>query len=136
MHNTTDGFVAIAAAPGYWINQKGEIRGKKGKLLKPLKGFLGFKMVIFTISGEGQIRRKTGYIHRLLAEAFIPKPDEDKVYVVVHLNGISDDNRIENLAWKDKAEHFAESRAKAAKTIRNRIEARNNENQNKCRLLT
>lgn len=126
MHNTTDEFVAIKGAPGYRINRKGEIKGKRGKILKPLNGFLGFKMVIFTISGEGKTQRKTGYIHRLLAEAFIPKPDENKVYVVIHLNGTTDDNRIENLAWMDKAEHFAASRAKGAETIKNRIEAREN----------
>lgn len=126
MHNTADDFIAIEAAPGYWISQKGEIKGKQGKILKHLNGFLGFKMVIFTISGDGQVRRRTGYIHRLLAEAFIPRPDDNKVYVVIHLNGTTDDNRIENLAWMEKAERFAMNRAKAAETIRCRMEEKAN----------
>ena len=40
---------------------------------------------------------KTFYIHRLLAEAFIPNP-ENKLYVD-HINTITYDNRLENLRW-------------------------------------
>lgn len=42
-------------------------------------------------------KRKDLYIHRLVAQYFIPNP-ENKKYVN-HKNCIRDDNRVENLEW-------------------------------------
>ena len=40
---------------------------------------------------------KEPYIHRLIAQTFLPNPDN--LPLVRHLNDIKDDNRVENLAW-------------------------------------
>ena len=42
-------------------------------------------------------KRMDLYIHRVVANTFIPNPDNKKY--VNHLNCIRDDNRVENLTW-------------------------------------
>lgn len=48
-------------------------------------------------------KNHSGRIHRLMAEAFIPNPDN--LPIVGHKNNIKDDNRIENLYWTTTSEN-------------------------------
>jgi hypothetical protein len=45
------------------------------------------------------------YVHRLMAEAFLPKPSP-KHTDVRHINGVKTDNRLENIEWVTRSENM------------------------------
>lgn len=47
--------------------------------------------------------KKSVFLHRIIAEAFIPNPDN--LPMINHINGIKTDNRIENLEWVSASEN-------------------------------
>lgn len=92
--------------PDYQISDDGKVKSlKHGKemILSSVNDGRGYLIVSLSKDGKNAIKR----IHRLVAEAFIPNPDN--LPVVRHLNDISNDNRIENLAWGTDKDNIADS---------------------------
>ena len=79
----------------------GRIRKVPGKILKTSNGTAGHRL----ISVGARPNRITAQVHRLVIFAFVgPEPFEGAE--VRHLNGIPDDNRLENLKWGTRSENL------------------------------
>lgn len=84
----------------YDINELGEIYSHKtNKILTGTIYNTGYKMVRLTIEGK-----KKGYaIHRLVAQTFIPNPDN--LPVVNHKDGNKLNNHMNNLEWVSQSKN-------------------------------
>lgn len=90
----------ISAAPGYEISDRGSIRNRKGKMLRPGRTPSGYLAYSFTTGPKQSVTLR---VHRVVAEAFIPNP-ENKAFVD-HIDGQRDNNLAPNLMWVTPSEN-------------------------------
>ena len=97
----------IKGSQDHWIDIDGSVyaydtRKKRKRLIKKaLQKVQGY--IYCTIVYKEYPYRRSKRVHRLVAEAFIPNPNNYNI--VGHRNNIKDDNRIENLYWTTISEN-------------------------------
>ena len=75
--------------------------------LKPTPTNGGYRRVTLYKNEGGKTTRKSFMVHRLVAMAFIPNPQNKPQ--VNHINGNKSDNRVENLEWCTATENMIHS---------------------------
>jgi hypothetical protein len=96
---------SIVRLPGYEVSNIGNVRSSKGtqeRLLKQATASSGYKLVCLFVDGK----RITSYVHRLVAEAFIPAEKINiKLGLVNHKDRNKTNNVLENLEWVSPVEN-------------------------------
>lgn len=104
----------------YIVYENGKIFSKKrGIFLKPSQDNKGYQIVVLTINGKQVTKR----LHRIIAEHFIPNPDNKPQ--VNHIDKNKQNNDISNLEWVTASENmlhaYKDKERKAKKKYKNRI---------------
>lgn len=92
---------SIKDFPNYEVSDQGDVRNVSTNCIlngTPDKG--GYTKVELYVGGS----RSTKKVHRLVAEAFVPNPND--LPEVDHINNIRDDNRVENLRWSTRQQQM------------------------------
>nr|DAM31992.1 MAG TPA: homing endonuclease [Caudoviricetes sp.] len=84
----------IPELPGYSVSNKGQVR----------KDSTGQIMVLSKNGGYCRITISK-HVHRLVADAFLEKPDDNTKCWVDHIDGNRSNNNVENLRWVTPSEN-------------------------------
>lgn len=94
-----ENWAEIADNPNYLVSDKGQVKRKDTDRLKALQVTKGYLQVNLYQNGNSRHKR----VNRLVAEAFVPNPDNKPE--VNHIDGNKLNNDASNLEWVTKKEN-------------------------------
>jgi hypothetical protein len=117
MDNTEEIFKPIDGFKDYYVSNLGNVKSNKTNRILKIQKLSGYSTVGLT----NENKHYCFLIHRLVAEAFIPNPDNK--LTVNHKNHDTHDNRVDNLEWntqKEQNEYNYKTETEKRKTCRAR----------------
>lgn len=101
MFSDTNTWRDVVGLKGYKVSRNGEVFSmKQNRYMSPSDNGYGYLFIAFNVNGKSVYR----YIHRLVAEAFIPNPENKEQ--VNHIDGNKYNNCLENLEWVTSLENI------------------------------
>lgn len=95
-----DEFIAIDTHPKYSVSRDGRVKNSRGHEKALQLDHKGYYKVDLYNNGDCSTKR----VHRLVAEAFIPNPDNKPD--INHIDGNKRNNSADNLEWVTKSENI------------------------------
>ena len=119
----------IEGYEGYQVSNLGRVKSTKKKFgryemityLKPKVIWTGY----LRIGLVKEKKCKQFYVHRLVAQAFIPNPENKPI--INHINGDRTDNRVENIEWCTHQENSMASRKVTSSARYNSVKVKDNQ---------
>ena len=87
----------IEEYPKYEVSNTGQVRNSKGVILRPQPNA---KNSYFQVLLWKNSKAKCCYVHRLVAEAFVERENDDQIYVWFKDDNVQNNN-ADNLFWKN-----------------------------------
>ena len=91
-----DEFKDIPGCEGYKANRLGQVKGKRGMILKPATNKYGYHHV--TICNDGE--RRHLYVHRIVGYTFLDNPEN-----LAEIDNNPGNNCVDNLRWITQADN-------------------------------
>lgn len=86
----------------YEVSNLGRVRNSSTGYVLKLGDKHGYKRINLKKYNDSKTYNRA--VHRLVAQTFMPNPENKPE--VNHINGVHDDNRVENLEWVTPQENF------------------------------
>jgi hypothetical protein len=100
-------FRDVPGYPGYKINESGIVVNKKGHVMRNALSNTGYlRYALIPPEGDGKHRDNVS-MHRLVASAFIPNPDN--LPVVMHIDNDKLNNHVSNLKWGTQSDNIRQA---------------------------
>ena len=77
----------------YYVSNTGRVKNKYNKILHAVVGSSGYEEICLCVNYKRYYKR----VHRLVAQAFLPNPNNYPC--INHINGNKLDNNVSNLEW-------------------------------------